>query len=84
MTPSNRLREDKRGGGWDAQIPAPGLRGTIFSRNPQRLGGSGGVGVFGAISSFAFRRRGRSCARMAGMVFFKANEPAFCPDGDYS
>ena len=41
-------------------------------------------GAFGAISSFAFRLRGRSCVRMAGTVFFKADEPAFCPDGDYS
>ena len=42
------------------------------------------MGAFGAISSFAFRLRGRSCVRMAGAVFFKADEPAFCPDGDYS
>ena len=42
------------------------------------------AGAFGAISSFAFRLRGRSCVRMAGTVFFKAGEPAFCPDGDYS
>ena len=42
------------------------------------------MGAFGAISSFAFRLRGRSCVRMAGIVFFKADEPDFCPDGDYS
>ena len=42
------------------------------------------MGAFGAISSFAFRRRGRPCVRMAGMGVFKADEPAFCPDGDYS
>ena len=84
LPPSNRLREDKRGGGWQAQIPAPGLPGAVFSKNPQRFGGSGGVGAFGAISSFAFRLRGRSCVRMAGTMVFKAAEPAFCPDGDYS
>ena len=42
------------------------------------------MGAFGAIPSFAFRRRGRSCVRMAGMGVFKADEPDFCPDGDYS
>jgi hypothetical protein len=42
------------------------------------------VGAFGAISSFAFRRRGRSCVRLAGMGVSKADEPDFWPDGDYS
>ena len=57
--------------------------GSFFSRNPQRFGGSGGVGAFGAISSFAFRRRGRPCVRMAGMGFFKADELDFWRDADY-
>ena len=42
------------------------------------------MGAFGAIPSFAFRRRGRSCVRMARMGVFKADEPDFWPDGDYS
>ena len=41
------------------------------------------MGAFGAISSFAFRRRGRPCVRMAGMGFFKADELDFWRDADY-
>ena len=60
-----------------------GPLGAVFSRNSQRFGGSGGVGAFGAIPSFAFRRRGRSCVRMAGMGVLKADEPAFWSRIDY-
>ena len=42
------------------------------------------MGAFGAIPSFAFRRRGRSCVRMAGMGVLKADEPDSWPDSDYS
>ena len=41
------------------------------------------MGAFGAISSFAFRRRGRSGVRLAGIAFCKANEPTFWPRSDY-
>ena len=41
------------------------------------------MGAFGAIPSFAFRRRGRSCVRLAGIGFMKADEPAFWPRSDY-
>ena len=37
------------------------------------------MGAFGAISSFAFRRRGRCCVRLAGIGFCKADEPTFWP-----
>ena len=60
-------------------LPQPPAPGAVFSRNPQRFP----AGAFGAISSFAFRLRGRPRARMAGIVFFKADEPAFWPRSDY-
>ena len=41
------------------------------------------MGAFGAISSFAFRRRGRCCVRLAGIGFCKADEPTFWPRIDY-
>ena len=60
----------------------PGPDPPFFER-AHHIGGSGGVGAFGAISSFAFRRRGRSCVRLAGIGFVKADEPAFWPRSDY-
>ena len=41
------------------------------------------MGAFGTISSFASRRRGRSCVRLAGIAFCKADEPTFWPRSDY-
>ena len=41
------------------------------------------MGAFGAISSFASRRHGLSCVRLAGIAFCKADEPTFWPRSDY-
>ena len=41
------------------------------------------MGAFGAISSFASRRRGRCCVRLAGIAFCTADEPTFWPRSDY-
>ena len=41
------------------------------------------MGAFCAISSFASRRRGRCCVRLAGIAFCKADEPTFWPRSDY-
>ena len=51
--------------------------------NSRRVGGSGGVGAFGAISLFFLRRRGRSCVWLAGTVVYNADEPVSWPDSDY-
>ena len=60
---------------------APGLG---FSKEMEASGGVAALGASGAVSSWAFRLRDRSCARTAGTMFFNADEPAFCPDGAYS
>ena len=64
-------------------MPAPRPEPFVFSSESSILGGRGGVGVFGAISSFASRRRGRCCVRLAGIAFCKADEPTFWPRSDY-
>ena len=62
--------------------PQPPTRTPRFFKREHHIGGSGGVGAFGAISSFALRRRGCSCVRLAGIGLCKADVPTFWPRSD--
>ena len=74
-----RITRQEREGAEACHMPSPRPPGS-FSRGIRNVLPAG---AFGAISSFAFRLRGRPRARMAGMVFCKGDEPAFWPRSDY-
>ena len=68
VTPSNRLREEKRGGGWSPQFPAPAPPGPAFARGIAKMGGPGAGGFW---RGFVVSARCRLAAFAKGQPFWR-------------